>query len=261
MGSTIDVGAVRTWYAEHGSGEPLVYLHGGFSDSDELDPVLSRYESHFRVFTPDRRGHGRTPDVDGPFSYAQFATDVIEFLEKVVGGPAHLVGYSDGATTALQVALRRPDLVVRLVSISGQFHYTGMLPDMLGDDPVTAAQGMAGTPMAERYAQVSPDGGDHFVVVAEKVARMAMTEPELTTEQLGGITARTLVMSSDDDVVRLDHTIELYHALPIAELAIVPGTSHVLVAEKPGWVHDLVLDFLLHDPVELIAPIRRAPRN
>ena len=85
---------------------------------------------------------------------------------------------------------------------------------------------------------------DHFVVVAEKVLRMAMTEPALEPERLGAVGARTLVVSGDDDVVALEHTIALYRGIPDAELAVVPGTSHVLIMEKPDRVADLVLDFL-----------------
>jgi pimeloyl-ACP methyl ester carboxylesterase len=109
--ATVDLGGVRTWYAVDGAGEPLVYLHGGFSDSDELDPVRPQYAARFRVYSPDRRGHGRTPDVEGPLDFERTAADTVAFLEQVVGGPADLVGFSDGATTALHVALRRPDLV------------------------------------------------------------------------------------------------------------------------------------------------------
>ena len=257
METVLDLAGVPTWYAEHGAGKPLVYLHGGFSDAGELEPVLPRYAEDFRVLTPDRRGHGRTADVDGPFGYQVLADDIVAFLEAVVGGPADLVGYSDGATTALLVALSRPDLVDRMVLISGQFHHSGLLPDMFGDDPATAAAALAGSRLADRYGEVSPDGRDHFVVVAEKVLRMAMTEPALEPERLGAVGARTLVVSGDDDVVALEHTIALYRGIPDAELAVVPGTSHVLIMEKPDRVADLVLDFLLREPVATIAPIRR----
>ena len=97
----IDLDGVRTWYDVAGTGDPLVYLHGGFSDSRELDPLRPRYAERFRVHTPDRRGHGRSPDVDGPFDFERLAADIAAFIEQVVGGPAHLVGFSDGATTAL----------------------------------------------------------------------------------------------------------------------------------------------------------------
>lgn len=257
-GATIDLNGVRTWYAEHGAGERLVYLHGGMSDARELDPVLDAYAARFRVFTPERRGHGHTPDVEGPITFPAMAADTIAFLETVVGGPADLVGFSDGATTALHVALERPDLVRRLVLISGQFHYSGLLPNLFGDDPVAAVAALADSPLAHAYAEVSREGAEHFAVLAEKIIRLAQTEPVLKAEQLRGVGARTLVVCGDDDVVALEHTIELYRSLPDSELAIVPGTSHVLIMEKAELVARLVLDFLTLDPVPTIIPIRRA---
>jgi pimeloyl-ACP methyl ester carboxylesterase len=257
MEATVDVGGVRTWYAVDGAGDPLVYLHGGFSDSSELDPVRAEYAFGFRVFSPDRRGHGRTADVEGPIDFVGTTDDTIAFLQQVVGGPAHLVGFSDGATTALHVALRRPDLVRRMVMISGQYHRDGLLPDLFGDDMEKAVAGMTESPLAQRYAAVSPDGPEHFPVVVEKIMRGVFEEPRLDVAELRGVQARTLVVSADDDVVRLEHTLEIYRAIPDAELAVVPGTSHVLILEKPDLVASLVLDFLTTDPVPTRIPIRR----
>jgi pimeloyl-ACP methyl ester carboxylesterase len=255
-GSIVAVGGQPTWYTEYGDGEPLVYLHGGFSSSRELDPVRAAYAERFRVFTPDRRGHGHTPDVAGPFTYEVFAADTVAFLDEVVGGAAHLVGFSDGAITALHVALARPDLVRQMVLISGQYHQSGLLPAFFhGPDAVAEMQA---SPLGAMYAAESPDGADHFAVVAAKVIENALTGPTLAAEQLAGVPARTLVMSGDDDAVSLEHTVEMYRALPQAELAVVPGTSHVLIMEKPALVTQLAVDFLTTDPVPTIMPIRRA---
>ncbi|HEY3687074.1 MAG TPA: alpha/beta hydrolase [Streptosporangiaceae bacterium] len=196
-------------------------------------------------------------ELDGvrPLTYDLMAGDIIAFIEEAVGGPAHLVGHSDGANVALHVALRRPDLVRKAVLISGNFHHDGLLPvvfDDLTDPGVIAALG-------PRYGEVSPDGEAHFPVLAEKVLRMARAEPTLTEDDLAAVAVRTLVMAGDDDVVRLEHTAALYRAVPGAELAVVPGTSHLLVLDKPGTVYGLVADFLATDPVPTLAPIRRAP--
>lgn len=250
------MGGHPTWYAEYGAGEPLVYLHGGFSSSREFEHVRDAYAARFHVFTPDRRGHGHTPDVPGPFTYEVYGADAAAFLDEVVGGPAHLVGYSDGAIAALHVALTRPDLVRRMVLISGQFHQKGLMPAFFhGPDAVAELEG---TPLAASYAEQSPDGPDHFRVVATKIVENALTGPTLAAEQLAGVAARTLVVSGDDDAVTLEHTIEMYRSLPRAELAVVPGTSHLLVLEKPEPVTRLVLDFLTTDPVPTIMPVRRA---
>jgi pimeloyl-ACP methyl ester carboxylesterase len=254
--SLVEVGGLPTWYAEYGDGDPLVYLHGGFSSSRELAPVGREHAEPLGVRVAHRRGHGRTPDVAGPFTYERYAEDAVAFLDEVVGGPAHLVGYSDGAITALLAALARPDLVRRMVLISGQYHQSGLLPAFFhGPDAVAELQA---TPLATWYAEESPDGGEHFPVVAAKIIENALTGPTLTADQLAAVPARTLVMSGDDDAITLEHTIEMYRSLPEAELAVVPGTSHLLCMEKPALVTQLVLDFLTTDPVPTFAPIRRA---
>jgi pimeloyl-ACP methyl ester carboxylesterase len=142
---------VRTWYEEHGSGEPLVLLHPGLADSRAFGPILGAFTSRFRTFTPDRRGHARTPDV-GAISFELMANDTIRFLERVVGSPVRLLGYSDGACVALTVALRRPDLVSRLVFIAGVFHHQGWMPGVI--DSTERPPDL----MAASYGEVSPDG-------------------------------------------------------------------------------------------------------
>ncbi|QBS45188.1 alpha/beta fold hydrolase [Nocardia sp. CS682] len=254
MAKDVQLGAVRTWYDETGDGEPVLLLHGGFVDSRSFEPAVAGLAEHFRVYRMDRRGHGRTPDVAGPISYDLMAQDTIAFLDTVVGGAAHLVGYSDGAVVALLVALRRPDLVRKLVSISGNFHHDGLLPGVLDgfahEEPMRR--------LAARYGEVSPDGEEHFRVVAEKLLSMARAEPTLTVEELAGIASRTLVIAADDDAMSLEHTIALYRAIPDSELAIIPGTSHLLVVEKPAEVYRVVGSFLTTDAARTWQPIRRA---
>src|SRR5262245_29472943 len=108
MGSYVQTGDVKTWYAEQGQGDPLVLLHGGLVDARFFEPNLGALAEHFHVFAPERRGHGHTPDVDGPITYQLMADDTSAFLEGVVREPAHLVGHSDGAFVALLVAMQRP---------------------------------------------------------------------------------------------------------------------------------------------------------
>ena len=181
--------------------------------------------------------------------------DTIAFLEKVVGKPADLVGHSDGAFVAMSVAMQRPELVNRLVMISGGFNKSGeATPDMEWNvEQITQFLGPA-------YGEVSPDGEEHFPVVATKIGEMAATEPRLDVSELGKVTQRSLVVFSDDDLMTLSHAVQMYDAMPNAELAVVPGTSHFLTQEKPDLVNKIVLDFLTQAPVPTIAAIRRAPR-
>jgi pimeloyl-ACP methyl ester carboxylesterase len=148
---------------------------------------------------------------------------------------------------------QRPELVKRLVMISGGFNKSGSAtPDMEFDvDQVVPFLGPA-------YGEVSPDGEAHFPVVAAKIAELARTEPDLDSAELAKVRQRSLVMFSDDDLMTLSHAVEMYDALPDAELAIVPGTSHFLTQEKPELVNTIVLDFLTKEPVPTVAAIRRA---
>lgn len=252
MVAYVQLGEVHTWYDQHGDGEPLVLLHPAAADARAFNPNLEALAARFKVFTPERRGHGRTPDVEGPITFELMAQDTIAFIERRVHEPAHLVGMSDGATVALYVAVRRPDLVRRLVAVGGAAHRDGWLPGAADLDEASAAF------LASGYGEVSPDGVEHFGVVAEKVARMHEIEPDLTPEDLATVRNRAMVMVGDDDEVRLEHALEMYRAFPDSELTVVPGTSHGLLVEKPALCNSIIVEFLATEPVPTLAPIRRA---
>ncbi|MET0235913.1 MAG: alpha/beta hydrolase [Kibdelosporangium sp.] len=245
MAGYVTVNSVRSWYDVHGEGEPLVLLHGGFSDSRDFETNLRTLAGKFQVFLLDRRAHGRTPDVAGPVTLDMLTDDVSAFIESVVGGPAHVAGYSSGGVVALALALRRPDLVRRLVLMNTGYSKEGwiFLPEPEGEFPDV---------VVDAYAEVSPDGRDHFPEVVRKFASMAMDVALDPT----GVTSPTLVLGADDDIIHLSHTIGMYQAIPTAQLAVLPGTSHLLLFEKPGQAAALVEEFLTTDPAPLM-PIRR----
>ncbi|WP_163508285.1 alpha/beta fold hydrolase [Fodinicola acaciae] len=252
MANHVELPGVRAWYDDFGTGDPLVMLHGGMTDSGCFAHCTKRLAEHFHLYTPDRRAHGRTPDVDGPLTADVLVQDTVDFIERLTG-PTDLLGYSAGGLIALMTALARPDLVRRLVLVSG-FYNSEAMPAGMGPDENAEPPEM----IARLYAEVSPDGADHFPVVWRKVQRAMRSGPEATIDDLKTIASRTLLVAADDDIVRLDHTREMYANIPRAELAIVPGTSHVLLEEKPDLCTTLILDFLLHDPVQTYMPIQRA---
>jgi pimeloyl-ACP methyl ester carboxylesterase len=258
VGDYVEVGGRRTWVDTWGEGPPVVLLHGDLSPNATSEPLVPALSEHFRVTALERRGHGRTPDVDGPFGYGIFADDTIEFIQAEIGGPADLVGYSGGGNIALIVAMRRPDLVRRLVPISANFRVDGVVLEMAAEGSAMAPDSPQFAFLGELYASLSPDGPEHWAVVFDKDMRMMMSEPEIEPAELGAITAPSLVVASDDDLIRLEHSIELYRSIPNSELAIVPGTSHALVFEKPELVGRLVADFLRNDPAPTLMPFRRA---
>jgi pimeloyl-ACP methyl ester carboxylesterase len=255
MADYVQLGGVRTWYDEHGGGEALALLHPGGAgvDARAFGPNLGALAARFHVFTPERRGHGHTPDVDGPITFDAMAQDTIAFLETVVG-PAHVVGCSDGATVALLVALRRPELVRRVVLVAGVFHHDGWVPGVIdpGNQPPEF--------LARLYAELSPDGAEHYQVVVDKLAQMHTEEPTLATSDLNAVKSPALVMVGDDDEVTLEHAVAMYRGIPVGELMVVPGTSHGLLVEKRALCNNAIVEFLTTDPVATMAPIRRASR-
>jgi pimeloyl-ACP methyl ester carboxylesterase len=241
------------WYDDRGTGRPLVLLHPGGAgvDSRALDPQVAEFSNRFHTYTPEQRGHGRTPDASGPLSFDQMATDTVRFLEQVVQEPADLFGCSDGATLALIIALRRPDLIKRLVLAAGVFHRDGWQEGVLDGDPPEF--------LRDSYGELSPDGPEHYPVVVAKLAAMHATEPALQGRDLRQLQCRTLVLVADDDEVRFEHAIDTYRNIPDAELAVIPGTSHGLLVEKPALCNRIIEQFLTQDPVPTLAPIRRRP--
>jgi pimeloyl-ACP methyl ester carboxylesterase len=237
--SYVQLGEVTTWYAEQGEGEPLVLFHPGGADSRAFEMTnLAGLAERYHTYRFDRRGHGRTADVPGPISYAQMADDAIVFLETVVGRPAYLLGHSDGAPVALLVAAKRPDLVRKLVFASGVYHHEGWLPGVLDLDDETV------TFLGDWYGEVSPDGRDHFAEVYAKLDRMHRAEPTLAAGDLAGIDVPTLLMFADDDEVEPAHLHTMHRSLPQAQLAIVPGTGHGLLGDKPDLCNRMIIDFL-----------------
>jgi pimeloyl-ACP methyl ester carboxylesterase len=232
----VQLGDVHTWYAEEGEGEPLVLFHPGGADSRAFEMSnLAGLAERYHTYRFDRRGHGRTADVAGPIGYQQMADDSIAFIETVVGGPAHILGHSDGAPVALLVARTRPDLVRRLVFASGVWRHEGWLPGVLDLDD-ESAEFLSGW-----YAEVSPDGGKHWDEFFAKLHRMHLSEPTLTPGDLARIETPTLLMFADGDEVEPAHIHTMHRAMPGARLAIVPGTGHGLPGDKPDLCNRMIL--------------------
>jgi len=250
----IEINGNTTWYSEQGEGEPLLLLHGGVAASFYFHSsgIVDALASHFRVFCMDRRAHGFTHDPGGPITYDAMADDTVAFLEAIGTGPTHLVGYSDGANVAMLVALRRPQLVSRMALLAGNFHYS-VLPD------VSSTMAGAAEMLGPWYGANSPSGRGHAQDLARRMGHEWTHAPTMTESDLTGISAQTLVMGADDDLIPLEHFVAQYRAIPHSELAILPNTSHLFANEKPALMNGLLVDFLTKDPAPTLWPVRRAP--
>ena len=250
----LNIAGYPLWsYEWANNGEPVLLLHGGLSDTDSFaDVMVAPLEVDFHLFAYDRAGHGRSADQPGSFHFDFQCSEAIAFISEVVKEPVHLVGYSDGANIALMGAIARPDLVKSIVSIAANFSADGIveLPEF---DPA----GISEENRAE-YAAMSPDAPETLDAKIEKMHEIWKVEPNIKIIDIAEISVPTLVMAGDDDVVKHSHTIELYEALPLGQLAIVPGTSHGLVKEKPEVVTALIKSFLSdHSYPVTRQPIRR----
>jgi pimeloyl-ACP methyl ester carboxylesterase len=254
----IDAGGLHTYYEVRGTGDPVVLLHGGLCTVETLMPITPTLAEQYQVFTPERRGHGRTPDVDGPITYGNMAADTIAFLDALELRRVRLAGVSDGGNVALLVALARPDLVGRLIVIGAAANRDGYTPEQI--ELFQAWRGrpspaiMAG--FKQMYGSVSPRGPEQFEVLFAKHGEMWASEPDLDLADLNRVEAPTMILLGDDDVLTIEHAAAMVRALPDAQLAVVPGTSHAVVMEKPELVNRLLLDFLADEQVPRMMSLR-----
>jgi pimeloyl-ACP methyl ester carboxylesterase len=252
--TTISLNGHPTWARlPKGKGPTLVLLHGGMSSSASLlKSIGPSLAMRYRVAAFDRRGHGRTADTEEPFSYDAMATETIAFIEYLKRR-VHLVGHSDGGNVALLVAMRRPDLVRRVVAIGANYHYKGLLPV-----PVFDTESEAFAEWSERFGEISPDGAAHALIVEEKTRVMTFSQPTLKVKSLATISVPVLVMAGDDDVATLAHTCSMYEAIPQGQLAIVPGASHMVLKERTKESVHIIEHFLRSKvPPVTLAPMRR----
>jgi pimeloyl-ACP methyl ester carboxylesterase len=242
----------QVWnYEWSDNGDPLVLLHGGMSATEDFDKyLLPAVENSHHVFAYDRTGQGRTGDQEGSFHFDFQTKEAIAYLEDVVRGPAHLVGWSDGGIISLLVALARPDLVKSIVAIGTNYHFDN------------GSQHISPWPLSEKdrieHAERSPDPDEALDEKQSKMIHVWNTEPSLTTNDLARILCPVLVLSGDDEAFSFEHTTSLYEALPQGQLAIIPGASHFVIKEKPVLVQTIIRGFLADlTPPQTRIPIRR----
>jgi pimeloyl-ACP methyl ester carboxylesterase len=234
------------FYETWGQGEPVILLHGGFGSNQDFKGQIPALAKTFRVIGFERPGHGHTADTNEPFTFPLMTNYTIDFIEALKLAPANIVGWSDGAIIALFLALSRPDLVKTIVSIGGNFALSGLSKaflDWLGSATPESFK-KVDTAGVELYEKISPDGPEHFPIVFEKTKKLWLEQPRISTKDLEKISAPTLVMVGDKEMISLEHTLELYRSINNAELCIVPGTTHFLLSEKPRTTSAIILEFL-----------------
>ena len=245
------VNGLQLYYEIHGAGRPLIVLHGGLGSTELFVPNLAQLASERQVIAVDLQAHGRTADIDRPLSFEALADDVAALVEHLGLTAIDVLGYSFGGATALQMAMRHPARVRRLVLISVAFRRTGWYPDVLtamGQMGPQVAEMMKPSPLYQTYARIAPRPED-FAILLKKMGDLLRRDYDWSAG-VSAVPMPVLVVAADADSMPPSHIAEFYGLLgggqrdagwdgaarPASQLAILPGATHYNVAEAPTLV-------------------------
>jgi pimeloyl-ACP methyl ester carboxylesterase len=248
------VNGLELYYEIRGTGEPIVVLHGAFMTINTMGNFVSELAKTRQVIAVELQAHGHTGDIDRPLSYEAMADDVAVLLEQLQLKQADIFGYSMGAGVALQVAVRHPEVVRKLVLASVYTHPDGYYPEVLESTAQLTPEMFAGSPIIEEYQQIAPDP-ENFPTLVNKIKELDTAFSGWPSEAIQTIRAPTLLVIGDSDVVRPEHAVEMFRllgggvpgdlmGLPNAQLAVLPGTTHITVMERAEWLVSMMTPFL-----------------
>jgi pimeloyl-ACP methyl ester carboxylesterase len=237
------INGLTMYYEIHGEGEPLVLLHGGLTTIDlSFGAMIPTLAETRQVIAIEQQGHGHTADIDRPLTHVQMADDTAALLGQLKIEKADFFGFSDGGIVALGIAIRHPSLVHKLAVAATNFNNEGLDPQSL-EFMKNATPEALGPMLRDAYAHVAPRPEDWPTLVG-KVMKQGVEFKGWRQEDIQCINAPTLVMSGDRDVVRPEHSVELFRLLPHANLAILPSTDHFMRLQKPVWLLSMLTEFL-----------------
>ena len=249
------VNGIKMYYEIHGAGKPIVLLHGAFNTINtafaQLIPALSKNR---RVIAVELQGHGRTADIDRPFSFESMADDVAALLKFLKTDSADIFGYSMGGGVAQQIAIRHPEVVRRLIITSSVYKYEGWTPETRAILPMLTAEMFEPTPIKQEYDKLAPDP-KHWKEFISKMKKFVTTTYDFGADKIKAIKSPTLIVIGDGDGVLPEHAIDMYRLrggsymvdfgpIHAAQLAILPGTSHISVMMQTDWIVSMVVPFL-----------------
>jgi pimeloyl-ACP methyl ester carboxylesterase len=229
------VNGVSIYYETYGDGRPVLVLHGATAFLETTHNQIRGLVPGHRVIAVDSRAQGRSTDSDAPLTYAQMDDDMIKLLDSMQIQQVDVVGWSDGGIIGLDMAMKHPERVRRLVAMGANYDVDGV--DFDAVDPGSFSD------VKLVYDRIAPDPS-HFPVMLKKVMTMIHTEPHYTTAELGQIRAPTLIIAGERDVIRADHTDKLAAAIPGATKVIVAGATHMGPLEKPEIYNSMIVEFL-----------------
>jgi pimeloyl-ACP methyl ester carboxylesterase len=238
---------------------PLLILHGAYMSAENMMPLAERFAATLPVILMDQRGHGRTGDVAGPITYERLGDDVAAVIEAAGAPRVDVLGYSLGGGAAIQLAIRHPQLVAKLVSISASYSSDGMNQPEGGGSRKISPSMFDDTPLRRNYDRLTPDPKS-FPILVDKINALQALPQRWPAEQIKAIGAPTMIIVGDHDIIRPEHAVDMYRLrggadanvvatgflakAPAARLAILPGTGHLNVVAQPDLIVSLVTPFL-----------------
>jgi pimeloyl-ACP methyl ester carboxylesterase len=250
VGNRVQVNGMQMYYEVSGAGDPLVVLHGAYMNIPSMGAIIPMLAKTHKVYALEFQGHGRTTDIDRPITYQNLADDVAAFMNAVKLPKADVFGYSMGSAAALQLAIRHPDKVNKLVTASVAYDAKGWQPAFTAMIPSMTPEMLVNTPLPAEYRKLAPDPNG-FPELARKLIQLEK-EPMAWETDVRKLKMPVLIISGDADVATLEHTVSLFRILgggemgdmgkPLsaARLAVLPATSHTAVITQP----DLLLAFI-----------------
>jgi pimeloyl-ACP methyl ester carboxylesterase len=249
-GRYADVNGIKLYYEVHGTGRPLVLLHGGLMMGEMFGPVIPLLAQGHQVITVDLQGHGRTADIERPIDVGLMADDIAALIDHLGLERPDLVGYSLGGGVALQVGVKYPAKIRRLVIVSANIRRDAIPAEMLaqqGQVSAAAAEFMKDTPMYQEYQRVAPRPQD-FPRLLDKIGQ-SMAKDFDFSEEVRGLQVPTLIVAADADMAPPSHYVEVFKLLDgglrdggwMGEgrpkgghaLAILPGLTHYNIGTSP----------------------------
>lgn len=250
------VNGLKMYYEIHGSGEPVVLLHGAFmAISGDWSDWIKELSKTRKVIAVEMQGHGRTADIKRDITFENLADDVAGLLDYLKIPNAYVLGYSLGGGTALQFAIRHPEKARRVIVLSAPFRRDGWVKEANDFWPNLSAELFKGSPMEAEYKRLSPTP-DKFPGLVDHIRRMAMRPYDFGAEKLKATKAPMFFIFGDADGVRFDHIAEMYRLKgggnihgdmqprPESRLAILPDTTHVTLMNRTSIIVPMVNEFL-----------------
>jgi pimeloyl-ACP methyl ester carboxylesterase len=249
------VNGLKMYYEVHGSGEPVVLLHGAFMTiTNNWTGWIGELSKTRKVIAVEMQGHGRTGDIERDISGQNLADDVAALLDYLKIPKADLIGYSMGGGVAMQCAIRHPDKVRKVVVISSTFRRDGMIKEAADSIPTLTADHFKGSPIEAEYKKLSPTPDD-FPKFVKRVLATGSKGHDMGADKLKATTAPMFFIHGDADGIRLEHVAEMFRLKggeihgdmkprSASRLAIVPNATHVTLMQRMAVIVPMVNDFL-----------------